>query len=317
MRVFITRGIPQEGIDILISGGVEVDVFPHDRQPTKEEIIEGVRDADALISLLTDSIDAEVIDAGKNLKVIGNYAVGYNNIDVDYARKKGIVVVNTPGVLTDATADLTMALILAASRRVLEGDRFVREGKFRGWEPMLLLGLELNGAVLGIIGAGRIGQAVARRARAFGMKILYYSRTRKLEFESEINAEFADLDTLLGRSDIISVHVPLTAETRHLLGRREFEIVKPGAIIVNTSRGEVIDESALIDALKSGRVSAAALDVFYNEPYVNPELLSMRNVVLTPHIGSATRKTRVNMARMVCSDVLRVLRGEEPLNRVV
>ena len=317
MRVFITRGIPQEGIDILISGGVEVDVFPHDRQPTKEEIIEGVRDADALISLLTDSIDAEVIDAGKNLKVIGNYAVGYNNIDVDYARKKGIVVVNTPGVLTDATADLTMALILAASRRVLEGDRFVREGKFRGWEPMLLLGLELNGAVLGIIGAGRIGQAVARRARAFGMKILYYSRTRKLEFESEINAEFADLDTLLGRSDIISVHVPLTAETRHLLGRREFEIVKPGAIIVNTSRGEVIDESALIDALKSGRVSAAALDVFYNEPYVNPELISMRNVVLTPHIGSATRKTRVNMARMVCSDVLRVLRGEEPLNRVV
>ncbi len=317
MKVFITRRIPEDGIGILRREGFEVDIFPHDRIPTKEEIINGVKDADALISLLTDKIDSEVMDSAPKLKVIGNYAVGYNNIDVEYAKKKGIVVVNTPGVLTDATADLAFALILSAARRVVEGDKFVREGRFRGWAPLLLLGKDVWGATLGIIGAGRIGQAVGRRAKGFSMKILYYDSERKPEFEREVDAQFVSLEKLLRESDIITLHVPLTPETHHLLSEREFKLMKDGVIVVNTSRGEVIDERALISALKSGKVFAAGLDVFENEPSVNPELLKLSNVVLTPHIGSATERTRRKMAEMVCSDVARVLRGEEPVNRVV
>ncbi len=317
MRVFITRRIPEDGIKILRNGGVEVENFPEDRQPSKEEIIEGVRDADALISLLSDPIDREVIDSAPKLKVIGNYAVGYNNIDVNYAKKRKIKVVNTPGVLTEATADLAFALILAATRRVTEGDKFMRNGKFRGWEPMLLLGKEVYGSTIGIIGAGRIGQAVGRRAKGFGMRILYYSRNRKLDFEREVGAEYCNLHDLLREADIITLHVPLTPETRHIIGEKEFEIMKDGAILVNTARGEVIDEKAMIKALKSGKLFAAGLDVFYGEPNVNPELMKLPNVVLTPHIGSATEKTRRKMAEMVCSDVLRVLRGEEPVNCVV
>ncbi len=317
MRVFLTRRIPEDGLRILRDAGLDVNIFKEDRQPTKEEIIEGVRDANALISLLSDAIDREVMDSAPKLKVIGNYAVGYNNIDVDYAKKRGIVVVNTPGVLTETTADLAFALILAAARRVVEGDRFMRDGRFRGWEPMLLLGKEVYGATLGIVGAGRIGQAVARRAKGFNMRILYYSRTRKPDFEKEIGAEYRDLDDLLRESDIITLHVPLTPETRHLIGEREFAMMKDGAILVNTARGEVVDEDAMIRALKSGKLFSAGLDVFYGEPQVNPELFKLKNVVLTPHIGSATEKTRRRMAEMVCRDVVRVLRGEEPEHRVV
>ncbi len=317
MRVFLTRRIPEDGLRILRDAELDVEIFPEDRQPTKDEIIDGVRDADALISLLSDPIDREVMDSAPKLKVIGNYAVGYNNIDVNYAKKKGIVVVNTPGVLTETTADLAFALILAAARRVVEGDKFMREGKFRGWEPMLLLGKEVYGTTLGIVGAGRIGQAVGRRAKGFNMRILYYSRTRKPDFEKELGAEYRNLDDLLRESDIITLHVPLTPETRHLIGEREFSIMKDGAILVNTARGEVVDEAAMLRALKSGKLFAAGLDVFYGEPEVNPELFKLKNVVLTPHIGSATERTRRKMAEMVCSDVVCVLRGEEPENRVV
>ncbi len=317
MKIFLTRKIPDDGIKVLKSHGFQVDIFPENRQPTKEEIIKGVRDADALISLLSDPIDREVIDSARNLKVIGNYAVGYNNIDVEYARKKGIIVVNTPGVLTDATADLTFALILAAARRVVEGDKFMRDKKFRGWEPMLLLGKDVWGATLGIVGAGRIGQAVGRRARGFNMRILYHSRTRKMEFERETGARFVSLTELLRESDIITLHVPLTQETRHLIGEEEFKIIKDGAILINTARGEVVKEEPMIRALKSGKLFTAGLDVFYGEPNVNPELLSLPNVVLTPHVGSATERTRRKMAEMVCEDVSRVLLGREPLHRVV
>ena len=317
MKVFITRRIPEDGIALLRKENIEIEIFPYERPPTKEEIIQGIRDADALISLLTDKIDREVIDSASNLKVIGNYAVGYNNIDVKYAKKKGIMVVNTPGVLTDATADLTLALLLSAARRVVEGGNFMRHGKFNGWAPMLLLGKDVWGATIGIIGAGRIGQAVARRARGFNMKILYYSRRKKINFEEETGAEFVPLETLLRAADFVTIHTPLTKETYHLLGEREFKMMKDGAILINTSRGEVIDESALLNALKSGKLFAAGLDVFHNEPDVNPELFKLPNVVLTPHIGSATERTRRKMAIMVCSDVLRVLHGEEPENRVV
>ena len=317
MLVFLTRRIPEDGIKILENAGLDVEIFPEDRQPTKEEIIHGVRNADALISLLSDPIDRKVIDSAPKLKVIGNYAVGFNNIDVEYAKKKGIVVVNTPGVLTETTADLAFALILATTRRVVEGDKFMRDGKFHGWAPMLLLGKEVYGSTLGIVGAGRIGQAVGRRAKGFNMRILYYSRTRKPAFEKEVGAEYRNLDDLLRESDIITLHVPLTPETKHLIGEREFKIMKDGAILVNTARGEVVDEEAMIHALKSGKLFAAGLDVFYGEPKVNPELFKLKNVVLTPHIGSATEKTRRKMAEMVCKDVVCVLRGEEPENRVV
>ena len=317
MKVFLTRKIPDDGIRILKDAGLEIEIFPYDRIPRKEEIIAAVRNADALISLLTDKIDKEIIDSAPKLKVIGNYAVGYNNIDVEYAKKKGIIVTNTPGVLTDATADLTFALILAAARRVVEGDKFVRQGKFNGWAPMLMLGKDVWGATIGIIGAGRIGQAVARRAKGFNMRILYYSRTRKEEMEKELGAKFVSLEDLLKESDIITLHVPLTPKTKHLIDYEEFEIMKDGAILINTSRGEVVNEEAMLNALKSGKLFAAGLDVFYNEPNVNPELFKMDNVVLTPHIGSATERTRRKMAEMVCNDVVRVLIGEEPMNKVV
>ncbi len=316
MKVFLTRKIPEDGIKILKNAGLEIEIFPHNRIPKKEEIIAGVRDADALISLLTDKIDREIIDSAPKLKVIGNYAVGYNNINVEYAKKKGIIVTNTPGVLTDATADLTFALILAAARRVVEGDKFMRQGKFNGWAPMLMLGKDVWGATIGIIGAGRIGQAVARRAKGFNMRILYYSRTRKEEMDG-LGAKFVSLEELLRESNIITLHVPLTSDTRHLIDYKEFELMKEGAILINTARGEVVNEEAMLKALKSGKLFAAGLDVFYNEPNVNPELFKMDNVVLTPHIGSATERTRRKMAEMVCSDVVRVLRGEGPVNRVV
>ncbi len=316
MKVFLTRKIPEDGIKILKNAGLEIEIFPHNRIPKKEEIIAGVRDADALISLLTDKIDREIIDSAPKLKVIGNYAVGYNNIAVEYAKKKGIIVTNTPGVLTDATADLTFALILAAARRVVEGDKFMRQGKFNGWAPMLMLGKDVWGATIGIIGAGRIGQAVARRAKGFNMRILYYSRTRKEEMDG-LGAKFVSLEELLRESNIITLHVPLTSDTRHLIDYKEFELMKEGAILINTARGEVVNEEAMLKALKSGKLFAAGLDVFYNEPNVNPELFKMDNVVLTPHIGSATERTRRKMAEMVCSDVVRVLRGEEPVNGVV
>ncbi len=317
MKVFITRRIPEEGIRILENEGIYVEIFPYDRMPTKEELMHGVKDADALISLLTDRIDRDVIDHGKKLRVIGNYAVGYNNIDVEYARKKGIAVVNTPDVLTETTADLAFSLILAAARRVVEGDKFVRKGKFKGWAPLLLLGKEVYGSTLGILGAGRIGQAVARRAKCFNMRILYYSRSRKPAFEKETHAKFVSLEELLKNSDVLTIHVPLTGETHHMIGERELGLMKNDAIIVNTARGEVIDENALIKYLRAGKFFAVALDVFENEPQINGELLEFENVIITPHIGSATRKTRVKMAEMVCSDVLRVLKGEEPLHRVV
>ncbi len=316
MKVFLTRKIPEDGIKILKNAGLEIEIFPYDRIPKKEEIIAGVRDADALISILTDKIDREIMDSAPKLKVIGNYAVGYNNIDVEYAKQKGIIVTNTPGVLTDATADLTFALILAAARRVVEGDKFMRQGKFNGWTPMLMLGKDVWGATIGIIGTGRIGQAVARRAKGFNMRILYYSRTRKEEMDG-LGAKFVSLEELLRESDIITLHVPLTPETRHLIDYEEFELMKDGAILINTARGEVVNEEAMLKALRSGKLFAAGLDVFYNEPNVNPELFKMDNVVLTPHIGSATERTRRKMAEMVCSDVVRVLRGEEPVNRVV
>ncbi len=311
-EIFINRRLPEEGLKMF--EGHEVEIYEGDAPPSKEEIIEGVKGKDALICLLTDKIDGEVMDASPSLKIIANYAVGYDNIDVSEATKRGIFVTNTPGVLTETVADLAWALIMAIARRIVEGDKFMREGKFRGWAPMLLLGSDVHGKTLGIIGAGRIGQAVARRAKGFNMRILYYSRRRKEDFEKECNAEYVDLKTLLRESDFISLHTPLTPETYHMIGENELKMMKSSAYLINTGRGKCVDERALVKALKEGWIRGAALDVFENEPEIEPELKELDNVVLTPHIGSASYETRSRMAVMVAENVLAALKGKMPPN---
>ncbi|MCA9565182.1 MAG: D-glycerate dehydrogenase, partial [Myxococcales bacterium] len=267
--------------------------------------------AAAIICPLTERIDAPLLDRAPDLRVVGNCAVGLDNIDLGAARARGVEVCHTPGVLTDATADLAMALMLAASRRIVEAHQFVLDGRFKGLRADLLLGLELNGARLGVIGFGRIGQATAKRAAAFGMDVVYWSRSIR-EDHSVPGARPIGFDELLETSDVISLHVPLSDETRGLLNEKRIAQMKPGAVLVNTARGPVVDESALAEALASGHLMAAGLDVFENEPAVHPRLLGLDNVVLAPHIGSATRRTRERMTEMVCRDVLRVLSGEQP-----
>ncbi|HOI35212.1 MAG TPA: D-glycerate dehydrogenase [Mesotoga infera] len=315
-KIFYTYRIPDEGM--LLLKNYEISGNNEDRFLSKEEIIKGARDASALISLLSDRIDSEVISSLPKLKVIANYAVGYNNIDIEEAKRRKIRVTNTPGALTDATADLTMALLLATSRRIVEGDRLVREHKFEGWKPGLLKGPALKGKILGIIGMGRIGKAVASRAKAFGMNILYHNRKPLLQSEEEeLCVKHVSLEELLKSSDFISLHVPLMGETYHLLNEKRLSLLKPEAIIINTSRGAVIDEKALIKALKDGKIAGAGLDVYEEEPFVPQELIDLPNVVLLPHLGSATNEARREMAIMVGRNVAAVLEGKEPPNPVI
>lgn len=309
-KLFLTRMIPQPGIDLL-KEVFEISCNHEDRALSRQEHIAGVQDANALLCLLTDSIDREVMDAAPRLKVISNYAVGYNNIDVAYATQKGIRVCNTPGVLTETTADLTWALILAAARRIPESDSYTREGLFRGWEPLLMLGQDVFGKTLGILGMGRIGQAVSRRALGFGMKIIYYSPDTDpstLDFP----AEKVDFATLLLQSDILSLHAPLTDETRHMIGKAELKMMKSSAILINTARGPLVDEMALIDALRDGQIFAAGLDVYEQEPDFSMAMLELRNLVLLPHIGSASIETRTRMAIMAAQNAIAVIQGQEP-----
>ncbi|MFN4191158.1 MAG: glyoxylate reductase [Pseudothermotoga sp.] len=316
-RVFVTSKIPEEGLKILYDN-FHVEVSDYDGLIPKKMLLEKVKGIDALLCLLADVIDKEVMEAaGPRLKIIANYAVGYNNIDVEEATKRGIMVTNTPGVLTETTADLTWALMMAVARRIVEGDKFVRTGKFRGWEPMLLLGTDLYGATLGVVGFGRIGQAVARRAIGFKMKVLYYSRSRVSdEVEKELNATYVDLDTLLKESDFITLHLPLTKQTHHLIGEDQFKLMKKGAYLINTARGPIVDEKALVKALKEKWIRGAALDVFENEPQIEPELLELENVVLAPHIGSASHTTRIRMSIMAAENIVKALKGEIPPNLV-
>lgn len=315
-KVLVTRIIPNSGLEIL-KGRVDLDVFSEDRPITKEELIDRVKGKEGLYCLLSDRIDRDVIDAaGSQLKVISNYAVGFNNIDVEYATEKGIRVTNTPGALREATADLTWALLMSAARRIPESDGFVREGRFMGWGPMLMLGYDVYGKTIGIVGMGDIGGAVARRAKGFNMRILYHSRSRKVEVERELGAEKVDFEDLLGQSDFISLHVPLTPETRHMIRGREIALMKRSAILINLARGEVVDERALFLALKEKRIAAAGLDVFENEPMLTPGLADLDNVVLTPHTGSATFESRDTMAVMAANDLLLGLEGKRPKNLV-
>ncbi|MBN1593758.1 MAG: D-glycerate dehydrogenase [Candidatus Coatesbacteria bacterium] len=312
MKVYVTRLIPDPGIPLL-EEHFDVEVRDSEGPITKAELLEKVPGIDGLLCLLTDPVDADVIAAGTDLVCISNYAVGFNNIDVKAATEKGIIVTNTPGVLTDTTADFAFCLLMAAARRVVEADKFLRAGKFIGWDPMLMLGADIHGKTLGIVGFGKIGRGMAARARGFGMKVLYHDAYRADEADEDaLGAEFASLDDIFKRSDFISLHVPLTEGTRHLIGPKELEAMKPTAILINSSRGPVVDEKALAEALKDGTIAAAGLDVFENEPKVNELLLSLPNAVLAPHIASASIATRSLMAKLAAENMIAALSGEMP-----
>ena len=315
MKVFLTRKIPDEGISILEKQH-DVTIFPHDRLPTKKEILKSIKGCDGLLCLLTDPIDADVITAEPHLKMIASYAVGYDNIDIKTATHHGIPVSNTPDVLTDATAELAWALVFAAARGVVKADGFTRAGKFQGWDPLLLRGQQLTGKTLGIIGAGRIGTSFALKSKGFNMPILYYNRSSNTVLEQEMNATKVTLETLLQKADVISLHVPLTKETFHLLGEKQLKMMKPTAILINTSRGPVIDEQALIKALQKEWIFGAGLDVYEQEPTIPQALKKLENVVLQPHTGSATFKARADMAVIAAQNMIAGLAGKQPPNCV-
>ena len=318
-KVYVTRHLPEKAINALIEA-CEVEIWDYDTPPAYELITEKVADKDGLLCLLTDRIDAALMDAGPNLKVISQCAVGFDNIDVPAATSRGIVVGNTPGVLTDATADFAWTLLMAAARRVGEGIDYVRDGKWTTWGLTLLMGADVQGATLGIVGMGRIGQAIARRASGFDMKVLYYDAYRQPAAEAELGVEYCEMDDLLRRSDFVTLHVNLTPETRGLLNQRAFELMKPSAILINTSRGPVVDQDDLYDALTTGQIAYAALDVTDPEPLpADHKLVSLPNCIIVPHISSATVTTRTTMAMIAVSNLLAGLRGEPlpaPVNQV-
>ncbi|ABY94259.1 D-glycerate dehydrogenase [Thermoanaerobacter brockii subsp. lactiethylicus] len=310
-KVYVTRMIPEEGIELL-KKYCEVEINPEDRPLKREELLDVIKDKDAVVTQLNEKVDAEFFDSAKNLKIVANYAVGFDNIDLKEATKRKIYVTNTPDVLTNATAELAWALLFAAARRVIEADKFTREGKFTGWAPNLFLGKAVTGKTLGVIGAGRIGQAFAKMSKGFDMKILYTANTPKEEFEKETGAKYVDLETLLKESDFVSLHVPLTPHTRHLIGEKELKLMKKTAILINTARGPVVDEKALVNALKNKDIYAAGLDVYEKEPEITEELKALDNVVILPHIGSATDEARRDMAVLVAQNIIDVIEGRTP-----
>lgn len=315
-NVFVTRQIPQPGIDILLDHCERVDINPEDRVLTKDELTHAVKGRDGILCLLTDTIDEDVLKAAQGVKILANHAVGFNNIDIDTASELGIMITNTPGVLTDATADLTWALILAVARRIVESDLYTRSGQFKGWGPMLMLGKAVTSATLGIIGAGRIGTAVAQRSTGFNMNVIYTDTVKNETIEKTLKANRVTLEELLQYSDFVSLHVPLLPITTHLIGPRELSLMKETAFLINTCRGPVVDEKALVDALKNGQIAGAALDVYENEPKLYPGLTDLPNVVLVPHIGSATVEARTKMAVMAAENLIAGLKGDKPPNLV-
>jgi len=315
-KILITGRLPEEVISPL-KEKFDVEINHEDRPMDRQELLQSIENIEGLLPMITDCIDEEALNCAAHLKMIANFGVGYNNIDVKAATARGIMVSNTPGVLTDVTAELAFALILSVSRRLVEGDRIIREGHFKFWAPMLFLGREVTGKTLGIIGLGKIGKAVALRARGFKMRILYYNRQRiDLAEERELMAEYVDLKTLLKKSDFVSVHVPLTEDTRHMIGREELSLMNPTAFLINTSRGPVIDEKALVTALKDGTIGGAGLDVYENEPALSPGLTECDDVTLLPHIGSGTLETRFRMASIALENLVAGLEGQAPPNIV-
>jgi glyoxylate reductase len=315
-RILITGHLPENVISPL-KEKYQVEMNQEDRPMDRQAIISSVKDKQGLLPMLGDSINEEVLNCAPHLKMIANFGVGYNNIGVRAATARGIMVSNTPGVLTDATAELAFALILAVSRRIVEGDRMVREGRFKFWAPMLFLGREVTGKTLGIIGMGKIGKAVAVRARAFDMRILYHNRKRiDSKEEKTLRAEYVDLKTLLKESDFVSLNVPLTEETKHLIGRSELSLMKSTAFLINTSRGPVIDEKALVETLRTRKIGGAGLDVYENEPSLTPGLTELDNVILLPHVGSGTLETRIKIGTLAVENLIAGLEGRKPPNLV-
>jgi len=308
--VFVTRRIPEAGLR-MVRETCDARLWEGELPPPKQVILQEITDCEGLLCLLSDPIDAEVIAAGERLRVISQYAVGVDNVDLEAATARGIPVGHTPGVLTEATADLTFALLMAAARRIPEGIENVRAGRWRTWEPLGLLGADVWGATLGVVGLGRIGTAVARRGRGFGMRVLYHDRARKPDLEAELGLEYAALDDLLAQSDFVSLHIPLTPETHHLIAARELGLMKPISILINTSRGPVVDADSLCEGLRDGTIAAAALDVTDPEP-IPPDhpLLALPNCIVLPHIGSATVTARERMAVMAAENLLAGMRGE-------
>lgn len=314
-KVLITRQIPEAGLSLL-RNTCDMEVYPEDQAIPRQLLLEKVTQLDGLLCLLSESVDEELLGNATQLKVISNYAVGYDNIDVEAATRRGIVVTNTPGVLTEATADMAWTLLLAAARRVGEGDRIMRQHRFQGWGPLFLLGQDVQGKTLGILGAGRIGSAVARRSAGWDMKILYYDKSVNQKLEREYSAEKVDLMQLVQKADFISIHLPLASDTHHLINQENLKKMKKSAVLINTARGPIIDEQALVVALREKWIAAAGMDVYEDEPRMAEGLAELENVVLAPHIGSATVKTRDDMARIAATNLLAVLEGKRPANQV-
>jgi len=309
-KVYVTRILPKEAMDRIHSNCAAV-VWEGELPPPRNVLLKNVAEVEGLLSLLTDKVDAELMDEAPNLKVVSNYAVGFDNIDVAEATKRGIIVGNTPKVLTDTTADFAFTLIMSAARRVAEGDRFVRAGKWKTWGPLLLTGQDVHGSTLGIIGLGRIGAAVARRAKGFDMKILYYDVVRQKQYEQELGIEYADFDKVLAESDFITIHANLTPETQHLIGAKQFGKMKKTAILVNTARGPLVDNTALYEALRDGKILYAGLDVTEPEPIpTDHPLLKLDNVIIAPHIASASVVTRTKMGIIAADNLIAGLKGE-------
>jgi len=315
-KVLLTHPLLKEAMNYLaeytdLELATSQDFLPH------SERVQKIKDKEGLLCFLSDTIDREVLDNAPALRAISNCAVGINNIDLKLARSRGLMVTNTPNILTEPTADLTMALILATTRRIVEADEFCRQGRFQGWRIDLFLGQGLQGKTLGIIGFGQIGQAVARRAQAFGLKIIYYNRHRlSPDREAALKAEYRQLDALLSEADIVSIHASLNPDSDHLINRDKLALMKKSAVLINVARGAIVEEKALIEALKTGQLWAAGLDVYEHEPQIEPDLLSLQNVVLLPHIGSATYETRLQMSLMAVNNLLEALAGKTPANLV-
>lgn len=314
-RVFITQPIPGPGPEMIRDAGATVEMCSQEQPLSAQALQDAVRDRDAVLCLLTDRIDAKVFDAARGCRLFANMAVGFNNIDVTEATRRGILVTNTPGILTESTADLTWALILGVARRVVEGDAEMRSGRYEGWAPEYMLGGDVTGATLGLIGPGRIAAAVARRALGFEMKLLYHGRRPSAELDS-LGARSCPMVDLLRESDFVSLHVPLSPETRHLIDASALARMKRTAYLINTSRGPVVDETALVQALRSGQIAGAGLDVYEDEPRMADGLASCRNTLLLPHLGSATIATRAAMSRIAAENVTAYLRGDRPPNLV-
>lgn len=320
VRIYVTRKIPEVGLSMLRQKGFELDISPKDRPLTKRELVKTLKKNpyDGVLCLLTDTIDGEVFDAAPSAKIFANYAVGFNNIDVAEAKKRGITITNTPGALTEAVAEHTIALMFAIVKRIVEGDTYLRKGKFKGWGPELFLGEELQGKTLGILGAGRIGGRVGEIAsKGLQMRVIYYDIKKSEEFEKATGATFrATPEEVLKEADVISIHVPLLPSTTHLINAERLKLMKKSAYLINTSRGPVIDEAALVEALKTGVILGAALDVFEHEPKLARGLAKLPNVAITPHTASATKAARDGMARLAAENLIAFFDGKTPPNKV-